>query len=284
MKIKILMSKLGIGFTAVALLLSITAFFTLNKSAAWYNQNKVVYGNGMAVGANDDAGKIRSVEFFSIAAVELTEKTLGESREYANTYLFFTQKIEENEDVLLRPHSSLDPQRQLLMKITLNTSEYFVIDANTTVSYSEFPLPKDEDAFSVTENSLASVVQFSVVDPSLSIKPTERVINGKNESCYVIDDFSFIQGEPDESGKTAPLDHHFSEITYGTNSITASMSNSVELYSGENVRELFVVIDYYEDAAEYFRDQVSPYLMNIQDFDMSSTPIGFKSDFVFNIK
>lgn len=214
----------------LVLVLSIFALGVLgNEGLGWFASNDKVTADDMSITVNGEFDIVKSVEYFAIESVSLDG--------VINIYTFKDQ-LAEGAPKSLGQFSTLVAERQILIKITLNDNVGAVrVTAESAVS--EY-IADETPTVSKTGNSLSSVVEF-------------YSISGKYVTCdeesveYVVSSDHFHEGSASR----------FSTVTVGENGVSTSFDQIISLYATEDGTDedvIYIVVDYYEDAAEHVID------------------------------
>ena len=245
----------------LVLTLSIFAMGVLgNEGLGWFASNDRVTANDMGITVNGESDIVKSVEYFKIESISL------DSTSKYNIYTFKDDVTNNAEERKLDTFSTLVAERQLLIKITLQDG-VGAVRVTAASSATEYIADATPD-ISIENNSLSSVVEF------YSISGAEVSISGDS---YVISSQNF-QGTPSR----------FSEITPNGNTVTTSFTQYIPVYETEgNADEdvIYIIVDYYEDAAEHVMDTASMLVTNgMLDFGEDENKIiGFIPDFTISV-
>ncbi len=222
---KTVSSRVTLILFSLVLALSIGALGMLgNRGLGWFADNDKVTADGMSITVNGDHGVVDNVQYYEISSIAL---------EGGNNVYTFTKEINGNPS--LGEFSTLVANRQILIKITLDPS----IGAVTVSADSSAP----GFISSVKENgnSLSSAVAFYAVSG-------EDVEAGSDGPPYVISSGDFY-------GDGA---YTFSDITVSGSTVTATFDPEItDLFTtedGAHESAVFIIVDYYEDAAEHIVD------------------------------
>jgi hypothetical protein len=122
---KLYRAKIGIAFTALALIFSIFGLLLLNGSTAWYSQNDIVKANGIGVKLQGSAGVTASLK--SYAVPEIDSET-GE-------YIFdTTEEVYELPTHDPNSISYLDREKALVIELTVTSENSQKIDIKLSAS------------------------------------------------------------------------------------------------------------------------------------------------------
>lgn len=240
---KIASARLSVIISSAVLLLSVFALFSMNGSVAWFADNNEVSGNNMSITITDTEGVVEKVEFFKIHSIKTS---VTDDDEIHNVYNFSSTPISDPNDIKLETFSSLKATRQLLIKITL-VSElgYMRIVANSSAD--SYIIPNSSTVIYADNNSLSSVVELAVVNDV-------TLVNEDGEEVYAV-----VGDSLSESVK------RFSSFTETDGEVTPSFSPTIDVYqtpTGETDREIYILVDYYEESMEYVTNYVNNMLMS----------------------
>ncbi len=244
MKKKLLRAKLATVVAAFSLAFSIFAFGAINQgSVAWFASYREVKGSGLSIQLRDVEGVVEKTEYFAVTAVSLVEETVtdadGNEKTVTHNKYTFDVSTPLSNPALAR-YSPLEPLRQVLVKITLKeNSVASTLTAMTSASaYPSFV----QDSTSDGNFSLSSVVEFYAV------------VSG---TANVTDDGSTCVIDADEEARFG----HFTTMTANDQGVITGASlgtTSLDLCSTPYSAEaIYIIIDYYEDSADYFVEQVN---------------------------
>ena len=243
----------------LVLTLSIFAMGVLgNEGLGWFASNDRVTANEMSISVNGEYDFVKSVEYYSISSISLDE---------ANNIYTFKERLPDDGVKSLGLFSTLVAERQLLIKIILQ-DDVGGVQISATSSATEYIADATPD-IKKENNSLSSVVEFYSVSGTL-VSSTD---NG-----YVISSENF-QGGPAS----------FTSISVNDDkSVSVSFSQYIEVYhteSGVDDDVIYIIVDYYEAAAEHVMDTASMLEMNGQLVfgDEEERIITFAPDFTITV-
>ncbi len=230
--------------TAISLLVSMLALFTMNGSVAWYARITEAGADGMGVLLNDEHDFIERVEYFKVKSV--TYEGVN-----ANTYVFENTPSAEAVTALGQ-YVPIDPNRQVLMKLTLKADANLPIGGIGIEARSE--LAAFPSAVTATGNSLSSIVQFCVVAANETYTKADSTT--ANKVSVTSSEISIYADSLDTKNRP------FSSVTYddASRAYQTAFSSSVSLtdtnitFGAGETREIYVIIDYYDAAAEYLSE------------------------------
>ncbi len=254
MKKEVLKTYISVALTALALVFSLTAFFTMNGTVAWFASNRDAHATEMQINLSDAHNKIKQVEYFAISDVRL------DAVAKTNVYNFSATPLAGSPQ--LGTLSQLEAKRQLLVKLTLqdNVDEVSVQVKSETADYLLDPMP----AYLLKDNNpLSSVIQFRVY----------RNVTASGDMYTVRED------------DAAPV--RFVDIQTAGTAVTRTYVANAPLYTtpaGERDTAVYILLDYYEVATDDIRDAL-PGLAAADGSDIviGETDIQFSCDFYFEI-
>ncbi len=282
-----LKTKISITLTAFALIISIIGMISLNTGGvAWFSENKDAYATGMKLSSTMDINKkIAAVECFKIGKIVL-------ENDGSNTYYF--RKIGSSVNGLdLGEHSALVAERQVLVRFTLadgvneimlaasSAKDKYIVENDITTAN---PTRVDKNG-----NSMSSIVQFQLVN-AISEETTSITSSGSDGSLTTADEACYkVLG----TNTDAPL--HFSSIEISGTTVTRSFDRDISIGSSVSGIEsggkkyVYVIVDYYEYAADDVQQHVNNLIMSEDEnndyTDISSGEgINFVCDFSFVIR
>jgi hypothetical protein len=244
----------------VVLVLSIFALgFLGNEGLGWFASNDKVTANDMGISVNGEFDIVESVEYFAIESITLDSETKD------NIYTF-KNKLSDGDHKNLGEFSTLVAERQILIKINLN-DDVGAVRVTATSSATEYIADETPD-ISKENNSLSSVVEF------YSIAGSSVDTSG---GSYVISSESF-QGEASR----------FSSVDVNGSQVTTSVTPYISVYEtaeGADDDVIYIIVDYYEDAAEHVMDTSSMLMTNgeLVFDDNEDMIITFASDFTISV-
>ena len=245
----------------IVLVLSVIALgFLGNEGLGWFASNDKVTANEMGISVNGEFDIVGSVEFFAIESISLDSTTKD------NIYTF-KNKLSESDPKNLGQFSTLVAERQLLIKISLS-DDVSSVRVTAASSASEF-IADETPNISKANNSLSSVVEFYSISGGS--------VTTSNDGSYVISSESF-QGEASR----------FSTVDINGSQVTTSFTPDISLYETESGVEddvIYIIVDYYEEAAEYVMDTSSMLMTNgeLVFDDTEDMIITFASDFTITV-
>lgn len=255
---KICNSKASVMLIGLVLALSIFALGVLgNEGLGWFASNDKVTANGMGISVDGEFDVVKSVEYYAISSISLDE---------ANNIYTFKDRLPDDGVKSLGQFSTLVAERQLLIKIILNDNVKGVeISAESSASGY---IGSDPSQIKKENNSLSSVVELYSVSGSL-VSSTD---NG-----YVISSENF-QGEPSR----------FSDVSVDDGNATTDFRAHVQVYqteSGVDDDVVYIIVDYYEAAAEHVMDIASMLEMSgqLSFSDNEDKVITFTPDFTITV-
>ena len=223
---KVVNTKITLTLFGLVLALSIFALGILgNEGLGWFASNDRTEANNMSISVDGDFGVVKSVEYFSISSISL---------DGSNNIYIFKDLLSEDEPKSLGQFSTLVAERQILVRITLHDSVGRVqISANSSAS--EY-IADATPSITRDNNSLSSVVELY----SISGEFVDYTENG-----YVISSENF-QGDSSR----------FSSVTID-DTVHVDFKKDIPVYetqSGVDENSVYIIIDYYEDAAKHVMD------------------------------
>ena len=253
---KICNSKASMMLIGLVLTLSIFAMGVLgNEGLGWFASNDRVTADDMGISVTGEFDVINMVEYFAIESISLDDTK--------NIYTFNNTPLGEGEKNL-GLFSTLVAERQILIKITLNDNVGAVRVSAT--SSADGYIADETPNISKEHNSLSSVVEFYSV-------PADAVDTSGDK--YVISSEAF----EDNSSRFADV-----EVDGNRADISFTPYISVCETSGDNV--IYIIVDYYEAAAEHIMDTVSMLELNGEiTFDENDEEhiITFAPDFTITV-
>ena len=226
----------------LVLTLSIFAMGVLgNEGLGWFASNDRVAANDMDITVNGKFEIVKTVEYFAIESISL---------DGANNIYTFNNELSQEGEKNLGQFSTLVAERQILIKITLK-DDIGAVRITATSSATEYIADETPD-ISKKQNSLSSVVEFYSV-PGGAVDTSD----GK----YVASSDDFMENYS-----------RFSDIVVNGSSVTASFSQYIQIYEtqgGGDDDVIYIIVDYYEDAAEHVMDTAS--MVNMVNMDMVKT-------------
>lgn len=214
----------------LVLALSVFAMGILgNEGLGWFASNDKVTANDMGISVNGDFNIIEGVEYFAIESISL---------DGVNNIYSFKNELPESEPKSLGQFSTLVAERQILIKITLHEG-VGAVRVFASSSAEEY-IADDTPSITRDNNSLSSIVEFySVSGDSVDTANGEYVISSEN-----------FQGGASR----------FADVNVSGGSVTSSFTPYILVYeteSGVKDNVVYIIVDYYEDAAEHVMDTAS---------------------------
>ncbi len=248
--------------TALTLVVSIVAYFTMSDSLAWFSNSKTANASGMGINVQDTEKIISKIEYFNILNVtikknpavdENTENT--EINKYINEYTFSTQPIKEKFDengnpmpFELAPYTPVGSQYQVLMRLTVNRDMGTKVKITANSLTDHFFNSTEIDS---TSKSMSSIVRFLAVDDlKVADGATEFVVSGDKlkESKFA------TLNDANENGviESSEITYSPSEEVYNTTTDGKDENNAT---NGDTY--IYIIIEYYGVAADYIRDAIN---------------------------
>ena len=241
----------------LVLTLSIFAMGVLgNEGLGWFASNDRVTADDMGISVNATFDIVKSVEYFKIDSISLED---------ASNIYTFKKALTNKDEIILDTFSTLVAERQILIKITLQDG-VSAVKVTAESSATEYIADETHD-IKKENNSLSSVVEL------YSIPGSAVDTSG---GAYVISSESFQS------------DARFASVDIsGINAIT-SFTQYISVYETENGKDddvIYIIVDYYEDAAEHVMETAGTLELNgeLVFGDTEDKILRFTPDFTISV-